>query len=92
VAADGSSQGRRCTPERLRRADCALGLVGVALGLAAAPAVTRVMASMLVNVQPTDPYTSAVTAVLFLQIVAMACWVPARHAARLAPAVALRQE
>jgi putative ABC transport system permease protein len=69
-----------------------LGAVGVALGLAAALAVTRVMASMLVNVQPTDPSTFAAAAVLFLWIVAVACWLPARKAARLDPAAALRQE
>jgi predicted permease len=69
-----------------------LGLVGIALGLAAALAVTRVMVSMLVNVHPTDPYIFTATAVLFLWIVAAACWVPARRAARLDPAAALRQE
>lgn len=69
-----------------------LGLAGLALGLAAALAFTRAMASMLVNVRPTDPSAFLEAALLFLCIVAAACWIPGRRAARLDPAAALREE
>ncbi len=69
-----------------------LSAVGVAAGLAAAFAITGVMRSMLVGVKPTDPLTFATITALFLTISAVAAWVPARRAARLAPTIALREE
>lgn len=69
-----------------------LAAVGIVAGLLAAFALTRVMASMLVGVSPTDPVTFAAIAVFFLAVTALACWVPARRAARLDPVVALREE
>ena len=69
-----------------------LSAVGVAIGLAAAFAVTRVMASMLVGVRPTDPATFAVVALLFLLIAAISCGAPAWRAASLDPSTALREE
>jgi putative ABC transport system permease protein len=65
---------------------------GILLGLAAAFALTRVMASMLVGVKATDPPTFAAVAALFLAIAALACWIPARRAAGLDPTQALREE
>jgi ABC-type lipoprotein release transport system permease subunit len=50
------------------------------------------MTSMLVGVQATDPLTFAAVAALFLAIAALACWIPARRAARLDPTQALREE
>jgi ABC-type lipoprotein release transport system permease subunit len=47
---------------------------------------------MLVGVQPTDPATFSIVAVLFLFVAAMASWLPARRAAALDPARALREE
>ena len=67
-----------------------LGVVGVALGVAAALALTRSMRSMLVGVAPTDPITFVAIAVIFLGIAALSCWLPARRAAALDPADALR--
>src|SRR5215213_7268545 len=53
---------------------------------------TRVLASMLVEVKPTDPLTFAGVAVLFLVIAVMASWLPALRAAGLDPTTALRNE
>jgi putative ABC transport system permease protein len=69
-----------------------LTIAGVVLGLIGAFAVTRVMTSMLVEIRPTDPATFASIAVLFIVIAAIACWLPARRAAGLDPAAALREE
>ena len=51
-----------------------------------------VIASMLVGVKATDPLTFAGMALLFFVIAAVACWLPARRAAGLAPTQALREE
>lgn len=69
-----------------------LTLAGILVGLVAAFALTRVMTSMLVGVKSTDPVTFATMAVLFFLIAAIACWLPARRAARLDPTVALRDQ
>jgi putative ABC transport system permease protein len=62
----------------------------VAIGLAGVAGLTRAMRSMLVGVKPTDPATFAAATVFFLLVAAVACWVPARHAAGLDPTAALR--
>jgi len=69
-----------------------LSATGIVIGLVAALGVTRLMTSMLVNVKATDPATYAAMAVLFFIIAALASWLPARRAAALHPAVALREE
>jgi predicted permease len=69
-----------------------LSLVGVLLGLVAAFGLTRAMETMLVGVTPTDPVTFGTIAVLFLLVAAIASWIPARRAAALDPAMALREE
>ena len=69
-----------------------LSAIGIGVGLIAAAAVTRVMASMLIGVKPTDPVTFAAMAALFIAISAIASWLPARRAAALDPTVALRGE
>jgi putative ABC transport system permease protein len=50
------------------------------------------MTSMLVGVEPTDPITFLATAILFVTIAAASSWLPARRAAQLDPAIALREE
>jgi putative ABC transport system permease protein len=69
-----------------------LSFVGLLVGVAAALALTRVLESMLVGVEPTDPLTFVVTGAVFVVIAAVACFVPARRAALLDPAVAIREE
>jgi predicted permease len=69
-----------------------LSVIGIGVGLLAAFAVTRVMSNMLVGVSPTDPITFAAISLFFLAVTALACWIPARRAARLDPVVALRDE
>src|SRR6185295_9283231 len=69
-----------------------LSVIGIAIALLAALALTRVLASMLVEVKPTDPVTFASVAVLFLFIAVMASWLPALRAAGLDPTTALRNE
>ena len=69
-----------------------LSFGGIVLGVIAAIALTRVMASLLVGVSATDPATFAAMAVLFALIATFAAWIPARRAAGLNPNVALRDE
>src|SRR5689334_7503595 len=69
-----------------------LSVIGIAIGLLTAFALTRVLASMLVEVKPTDPVTFVSVALVFLGIAVMASWLPALRASRLDPTTALRQE
>ncbi len=69
-----------------------LGVFGVAAGLVICVAVTRLLASLLFGVSPTDPSTLAGFSVLLIAVVAAACIVPARKATRVNPIVALSQE
>jgi predicted permease len=75
----------------VRRA-LALTLTGLGVGLAGALAATRVLASFLVEVSPTDPATLATVALLFTSVALLASWLPARRAASVDPMRALRSE
>jgi putative ABC transport system permease protein len=68
----------------------AMVLLGVGLGLLGAFGLTRVMSSMLFGVVATDPMTFACVALLLSSIALLACYLPARRAARFDPWVALR--
>ncbi|HEX5324842.1 MAG TPA: ABC transporter permease [Capsulimonadaceae bacterium] len=67
-----------------------LSMLGIGVGLIAAAGLTRVMRTMLVGITPTDPLTFVAIAIIFLLIAAAGAWVPARRAAGLDPASALR--
>ncbi|HKQ78776.1 MAG TPA: ABC transporter permease [Blastocatellia bacterium] len=70
----------------------ALVALGVALGLLAAFALTRVMTSLLFNVGANDPLTFAGVALLLSLIALAACYLPARRASQIDPIAALRRE
>jgi putative ABC transport system permease protein len=70
----------------------ALAMIGVAVGLVASYALTRLMKTLLFGVSATDPLTFTVIALSLGLIALMACWIPARRAAKVDPMIALRCE
>ncbi len=67
-------------------------LVGVVIGLLGSLALTRVLASVLFKVEPTDPLTFVTVTVLLCVVALLACYIPARRATRADPMAALRCE
>jgi ABC-type antimicrobial peptide transport system permease subunit len=65
---------------------------GIIVGLAGATMASRLIASFLFETQPTDAPTYAAVAAVLAAAVLLAAWIPSRHAARVDPVVALRQE
>jgi putative ABC transport system permease protein len=69
-----------------------LTAIGVVIGVAAAFGLSRFLSSLLFGVAPSDPFTFVGVTVVLVIISALACWIPARRAARLDPMAALRHE
>jgi putative ABC transport system permease protein len=69
-----------------------VALVGVAIGLAGAFVQSRFIESLLYGISPRDARTYVATSILLLMVAIVACWVPARRAARVDPMTALRAE
>ena len=69
-----------------------LALVGVSIGLIAAPWLTSVLKGLLFDLSVTDPPTFTLIAALMLSVAFLACYLPARRATKVDPMTALRQE
>ena len=69
-----------------------LAALGVAIGITVALALSRVLRTLLFGVTATDPVTYAVIGIALAVVALGACWLPARRAARVDPAIALRAE
>jgi ABC-type antimicrobial peptide transport system permease subunit len=69
-----------------------LPIVGLSIGLACASLATRLMSHLLFDVSAVDPATFGAVGLLLAAVAFVACWLPARKAARVDPILALRHE
>jgi putative ABC transport system permease protein len=84
------------SPSRVLREVLGQGMrltaIGIVIGLTGAAAIASLLKSVLVGVSATDPAMLAGVALLLAFVAAIACYIPARKATRIDPALALRQE
>jgi predicted permease len=69
-----------------------LAVAGAAIGVAGALALMQFLTSLLYGVKPTDPPTFIVVSLILIAVALLACYIPARHATKVDPIVALRYE
>jgi putative ABC transport system permease protein len=69
-----------------------LAMAGIIVGMAGALALTQVLTNLLFGTTPTDPLTFGAVALLLVGVTLLACYIPARRAAKVDPVVALRYE
>ena len=69
-----------------------VAIAGMTIGIAAAFALTRLMSSLLFEVRAADPFAFGAVAAALMLVALLACWIPARRAARVDPITALRSE
>jgi ABC-type lipoprotein release transport system permease subunit len=67
-------------------------VIGTTIGLVAAYSLTRYLRDVLFGVEPTDPMTYAIVVVSMLAVAGLASAIPARRAATVDPAIALRND
>ncbi len=69
-----------------------LTMVGIVIGVAVAVVLTRLMATLLFGLSPTDPLTFIGVASLLAFVALLGCWIPARRATKVDPLIALRHD
>jgi ABC-type lipoprotein release transport system permease subunit len=69
-----------------------LASLGIGIGVLATLGLTRVIGHLLYEIQPSDPLTFGLVTLILLGTASLACWLPARRAARVDPMIALRSE
>ena len=74
------------------RGGMTLTAIGLAIGVATALVVTRLLGSLLFGISPHDPLTLGASAMLLTMVALLACYLPAPRAVRLDPLLALRTE
>lgn len=83
---------RRQIVAMMLRQGMRLLVIGLVVGFAGALAASRVLRSLLFQVNATDPFTYVGVALLLAAVAAVACWIPARRASRVDPMITLRAE